>query len=163
EPRLMLSAVTTHHAVTDVSHSVASGADIAPGVHGYDPTNLSNPAAPPMPGQLLTPWDVKALLQRAAAAADVNTAIIAVVDPNGTILGVRVENGVSPQITNNTINRVFAIDGAVSLARTGAFFGNDQAPLTSRTIQDISQTTITQREVDSNPDVPNPGGNSTLY
>src|SRR5207302_3801528 len=53
--------------------------------------------------------------------------------------------------------------GAVSLARTGAFFGNDQAPLTSRTIQDISQTTITQREVESNPDVPNPGGNSTLY
>src|SRR5262249_58837603 len=47
--------------------------------------------------------------------------------------------------------------------RTGAFFGNDQAPLTSRTIQLISQTTITQREVQSNPDVPNPDGNSTLY
>ena len=51
---------------------------------------------------------------------------------------------------------VFAIDGAVSLARTGAYFANDQAPLTSRTIQEISQTTITQREVQSNPDVPDP-------
>src|SRR5262249_41598548 len=32
-----------------------------------------------------------------------------------------------------------------------AMFANDTAPLTSRTIQFISQTTITQREVESNP------------
>ena len=50
----------------------------------------------------------------------------------------------------------FAIDGAVAEARTGAFFANNQAPLTSRTIQFISQTTITQREVDSDPNVPDP-------
>ena len=99
----------------------------------------------------------------AAAAANVNNAIIAVVDRNGTILGVRVESGVSPDITGNTTNLVFAVDGAVSLARTGAYFANDSAPLTSRTIQQISQTTITQREVDSNPDVPSDNGNSTLY
>ena len=61
-------------------------------------------------------------------------------------LGVRVESGVSPDITGNTTNLVFAVDGAVSLARTGAYFANDTAPLTSRTIQQISQTTITQRE-----------------
>ena len=35
---------------------------------------------------------------------------------------------------------VFAIDGAVAKARTGAFFGNNQAPLTSRTVQFISQS-----------------------
>jgi uncharacterized protein GlcG (DUF336 family) len=92
-----------------------------------------------------------------------NDAIIAVVDRNGTILGVRIESGVAPQIITNITNRVFAIDGAVSLARTGAYFGNDQAPLTSRTIQEISQTTMTQREVQANPDVPNPNGDSTLY
>ena len=92
-----------------------------------------------------------------------NGAIIAVVDRNGTILGVRVESGVSPDITGNTTNLVFAVDGAVSLVRTGAYFANDSAPLTSRTIQQISQTTITQREVDSNPDVPSDNGNSTLY
>jgi uncharacterized protein GlcG (DUF336 family) len=133
---------------------ITSGALIAPGVHGFDPAN---------PADLLTTTQVSALLQRAAATVNVNDAIIAVVDRNGTILGVRVESGVSPLITGNVINRVFAIDGAVALARTGAYFGNDQAPLTSRTIQMISQTTVTQREVQSNPNVPNPNGNSTLY
>jgi uncharacterized protein GlcG (DUF336 family) len=162
EERVLLHA-SARYKVADVSSTVASGADIAPGVHGYDPTNPINPSAPPEAQQLLTTSDVKALLERAAAATSLNNAIIAVVDRNGTILGVRVENGVSPQITQNTTNLIFAIDGAVSLARTGAYFGNDQAPLTSRTVQDISQTTITQREVDSNPDVPDPGGDSTIY
>ena len=137
--------------------------ELPPGTIGYDPSNPSNPSAKPNPDQLLTTSDVKALLERAAAAVDLNDAIIAVVDRNGTILGVRVESGVSPQITGNTTNLVFAIDGAVSEARTGAYFANDTAPLTSRTIQEISQTTITQRVVDSNPDVPDPNGDSTLY
>jgi uncharacterized protein GlcG (DUF336 family) len=171
ENRALLSTPGLHvakaaklpQATADVSQSVASGADIAPGVHGYNPMNLTNPSAPPLPDQLLTTADVQALLERAAAAVNRNDAIIAVVDRNGTILGVRVESGVSPLITGNTTNLTFAIDGAVSLARTGAFFGNDQAPLTSRTIQMISQTTNTQREVDSNPDVPDPNGSSTVY
>jgi uncharacterized protein GlcG (DUF336 family) len=131
-------------------------------VQGYDPTNPTDPTAPPEPDQVLTKTDVQTLLARAAASVNLNGAIIAVVDRNGTILGVRVESGVSPQITDNKTNLVFAIDGAVSLARTGAYFGNDQAPLTSRTIQEISQTTVTQREVQSNPDVPDPNGDSTL-
>ncbi len=175
EGRVLLSGSTGHAAVGGQEHAahvalgkanrqaITSGALIAPGVHGYDPTNLVDPSAPPLASQLLTTQDVNALLQRAAAAVNVNGAIIAVVDRNGTILGVRVESGVSPDITGNTTNLVFAIDGAVSLARTGAYFGNDAAPLTSRTIQEISQTTVTQREVDSNPDVPSDNGNSTLY
>src|SRR5271166_565024 len=137
--------------------------ELPPGTIGYDPSNPSNPSAKPNPDQLLTTSDVEALLERAAAAVDLNDAIIAVVDRNGSILGVRVESGVSPQITGNTTNLVFAIDGAVSEARTGAYFANDTAPLTSRTIQEISQTTITQREVQSNPNVPDPDGDSTLY
>jgi uncharacterized protein GlcG (DUF336 family) len=104
----------------------------------------------------LTALEVKQLLFRAAAADAHQDAIIAIVDRNGRILGVRVEGGVSPLITGNLINRVFAIDGAVAEARTGAFFGNGQAPLTSRTVQFISQTTITRREVNSNPDFNNP-------
>ena len=55
---------------------------------------------------------------------------------------------------------VFAIDGALAKARTGAFFANNQAPLTSRTVQFISQTTITQREVESDPSITDP--NSTV-
>ena len=101
------------------------GGELAPGMVGYDPSSSNN---------LLTTTDVQALLQRAAAAVNRNDAIIAVVDRNGTILGVRVESGVSSQVTANPTNCVFAIDGAVSLARTGAYFGNNQAPLTSRTI-----------------------------
>src|SRR5207237_8068103 len=96
---------------------------------------------------------------RAAAASASNDAIIAGVDRGGNILGVRVEGGVSPAIVNNPDTLTFAIDGAVAKARTAAFFANNQAPLTSRTVQFISQSTITQREVNSNPDITNP--NST--
>ncbi|HEX5272338.1 MAG TPA: hypothetical protein VFW33_17695, partial [Gemmataceae bacterium] len=56
---------------------------------------------------------------------------------------------------------VFAIDGAVSLARTGAFFSSNQAPITSRTVRFLSQSTITQREVESDPNIADQ--NSTQY
>lgn len=102
----------------------------------------------------LTKGEVNALLQRAGAASASQDAIIVIVDRNGTILGVRVEDGVSPVLTGSIDQLTFAIDGAVAKARTGAFFGNNQAPLTSRTVQFISQSTITEREVDSNPNIP---------
>jgi uncharacterized protein GlcG (DUF336 family) len=102
---------------------------------------------------VLLAGEVDQLLSRAAAASASRDAIIAVVDRMGDILGVRVESGVSPRITTNPVNLVFAIDGAVAEARTGAFFANDNAPLTSRTVQFISQSTITRREVKSNPDI----------
>ena len=107
------------------------------------------------PTTLCTP-EVEILLDRASAATPSEHAIIAIVDRGGHILGVRVEDevvGAGPdQISvGDTATLVFAIDGAVAKARTAAFFANNQAPLTSRTIQFISQTTITQREVDSNP------------
>ncbi len=159
----MLLSAAARHAKADVSSAALSGADIAPGVHGFDPAESNTPGLASADEPLLTPSDVQALLQRAAAATSLNSAIIAVVDRNGTILGVRVESGVSPDITDNVANKVFAIDGAVSLARTGAYFANDTANLTSRLVQEISQTTITQREVDSNPDVPDPNGDSTVY
>jgi uncharacterized protein GlcG (DUF336 family) len=111
-------------------------------------------AAADPPSGTLTRDDVTKLLARAAAATKSDNAIVAVVDRNGDILGVRVESGVSPAITSNPETLTFAIDGAVSEARTGAFFANDQAPLTSRTVQFISQSTVTQREVQSDPNIP---------
>lgn len=111
------------------------------------------------PQQTITAGEVDALLRRAAAASITSDAIIAIVDRNGRILGVRVESGVAPEITGNVGNLVFAVDGAVAKARTGAFFGNNQAPLTSRTIQFISQSTFTEREINSNPNITDP--NST--
>lgn len=99
----------------------------------------------------LSQTEVLQLLDRASAASASNDAIIAIVDRNGTILGVRVEQGVLDQFAGDDAGLIFAIDGAVAKARTAAFFANDTAPLTSRLVQFISQSTITQREVEGNP------------
>ena len=99
--------------------------------------------------------DVTQLLNRASVASPSNNAIIAIVDRNGNILGVRQEQDVINTISDPA-TLAFATDGAVSLARTAAFFANDTAPLTSRTIEDLSQTTILQREVQANPNSTDP-------
>ncbi len=141
ESRAMLSGATMIVAPKMVSTKAA--AVVAPAIVPPEPT--------------ITASDVEGLLNRAAAAANTQQAIIAVVDRSGNILGVRVEAQV-PIFDQTTM--VFAIDGAVSLARTGAFFasGGDRGvasagPLTSRTVEFISQSTITQREVESSPDL----------
>ena len=110
--------------------------------------------------------EVQALLEKASMATASEDAIIAVVDRSGHILGVRAEQGVLDAIPDID-TRVFAIDGAIAEARTAAFFSNGDptnidnfspngtlAPLTSRTVRFISQSTITQREVESNPNIP---------
>lgn len=104
----------------------------------------------------LQPAEVQELLKRAAGATASEDAIIAVVDRGGRILGVRVEAGVDPGVQADVAKLVFAVDGAVAKARTGALFGNAGAPLTSRTIQFISQSTMVQRVVESNPNVADP-------
>ncbi len=88
-------------------------------------------------------------------------AIIAVVDRAGRILGVRCEQGVLNMYAGRTNDLCFAIDGAVAKARTAASFASGSpgfadgiAPLTSRTVRFISQSTVTQREVQSNPNDP---------
>lgn len=101
----------------------------------------------------LSAADVQQLLQRAAAASSTQDAIIAVVDRGGHILGVRTEAGVDAAYAGRTNDLIFAIDGAVSLARTGAFFSSNSGALTSRTVRFLSQSTITEREVDSNPNI----------
>lgn len=118
------------------------------------PALVSSQNAPTPP--ILTEANVMQLLARASVATASNDAIIAIVDRGGNLLGVVTENGVSPALLANLDTKVFAIDGAIAKARTAAFFANDTAPLTSRTIQFISQTTITQREVESNPNLTDP-------
>ena len=97
--------------------------------------------------------EVKTLLSRASMATPSKDAIIAIVDRAGQILGVRVEEDVQSAFAGRPQDLVFAIDGAVAKARTAAFFSNSEAPLTSRTIRFISQSTMTQREVESNPNI----------
>ncbi len=105
---------------------------------------------------LITQSDVDLLLRRASMATISQDAIIAVVDRSGRILGVRVERDVEATYAGRPNDLVFAIDGAVAKARTAAFFSNGEAPLTSRTIRFISQSTMTQREVESNPNITDP-------
>lgn len=106
------------------------------------------------PDNLLEAEEVRTLLKRASAATPSNDGIIAVVDRSGRILGVRVEAGVSASLQADPKQLAFAIDGAVAKARTAAFFSSNAAPLTSRTIRFISQSTVTQREVESSPTNP---------
>lgn len=101
----------------------------------------------------LTAGEVQVLLERAAAASASNDAVIAVVDRNGTLLGAQVEGGIAPQIATNPILLVYAVDGALAEARGGAMFANDTAPITSRTVGFIAQSTVTQREVESIPSI----------
>jgi uncharacterized protein GlcG (DUF336 family) len=143
--------------------------DLPPGFTGFvdvdndmvlspaDALNVINGLNPnaPVVNQSITiiASDVKALLDRASAASSTSAdAIIAIVDRGGAILGVRVGNNIN--MDNPT--EVFAIDGAVAKARTAAFFANQGAPLTSRTVRMISQSTITQREVEANPNIADP-------
>ncbi|MBZ5660414.1 MAG: heme-binding protein [Acidobacteriia bacterium] len=92
----------------------------------------------PPPVTSLSASDITALVQAAAQAADPNTMVIAVVDRAGRVLGVYRKPAAPTLVTGNFGSQVDANELAVSLARTGAFFSNDQAPLSSRTVRFIS-------------------------
>ncbi|HZL88089.1 MAG TPA: hypothetical protein VFB96_06900 [Pirellulaceae bacterium] len=136
-----------------VDSTTAEGED--PGIMLAPVPSLYDPVNDPLQS-VLTDGEVEILLARAAAASASEDAIISIVDRNGRILGVRTEQDVVTALGGDVNKLVFAIDGAVAKARTAAFFASDGAPLTSRTIRNLSQSTITQREVESNPTVPNP-------
>ena len=96
------------------------------------------PATPPPTPQALTQSDVTAVVQAAATAAQSDTMAIAVVDRLGRILAVY-EGPSAPALVPGNFGAMVPPDElAVSLARTGAFFSNDQAPLSSRTVRFIS-------------------------
>ncbi len=107
----------------------------------------------------LTAGEVAQTLAYATTVTPSNDAIIAIVDRQGRILGVRVEDGVNAGITGDAGLLAFSIDGAVAKARTAAFFANGDpvngtlAPITSRLVRFISQTTNTFRDVNSNPNL----------
>jgi len=97
------------------------------------------PAAPPPPvPQTLTQSDVTVVVQAAATAAQSDTMAISVVDRLGRILAVYVGPSAPATVTGNFGALVATDELAVSLARTAAFFSNDQAPLSSRTVRYIS-------------------------
>jgi uncharacterized protein GlcG (DUF336 family) len=87
--------------------------------------------------QPLQAADVQNIVQAAVNSANVDM-VVAVVDRAGFVLGVfRTQNAPATAVGNfgQTLD---ANDIALALARTGAFFSNDQAPLSSRTVRFIS-------------------------
>ncbi len=98
----------------------------------------STPVTPPIPAvEALQVVDVQNIVQAAVNSGSVDMAV-AVVDRAGFVLGVfRTQNAPAAAVGN--FGQVQdANDVAVALARTGAFFSNDQAPLSSRTVRFIS-------------------------
>lgn len=93
--------------------------------------------SPPAPAAALTAADVQSVVQNAAASVDA-AVTIAVTDRAGNVLAVYRKNGAQAISTGNFGATVDTADLAVSLARTGSFFSNDQAPLSSRTVRFIS-------------------------
>jgi uncharacterized protein GlcG (DUF336 family) len=88
----------------------------------------------------LTAQDVTDATRGAARAIGRTNIVIAVVDRGGNILGVYLgpTANAGDQVVGNFGVLVPATDYAIGLARTGAFFSNDQAPLSSRTVRFIS-------------------------
>ena len=97
---------------------------------------------PPPPADApLTQAEVQTIVQNAALAVDGSTMAIAVVDRRGDVLAVYNKPGVVPGTTKDIGNFGTSVDVddlAVALARTAAYFSNDQAPLSSRTVRFIS-------------------------
>src|SRR5579863_2434106 len=93
---------------------------------------------PPPATETLLQADVQMVVQAAATAAQSDAMAIAVVDRMGRILAVYVGPSAPATSAGNFGAAIPTADLAVALARTGAFFSNDQAPLSSRTVRFIS-------------------------
>src|SRR5712692_4409491 len=96
----------------------------------------ANPPPPPPPVPL-SAADVQQVVENAAKSLDAPM-VIAVADRAGKILAVFQNAGAPTTSTGNFSVAVDSKELAVSLARTAAFFSNNQAPLSSRTVRFIS-------------------------
>ena len=102
---------------------------------GGSATPVSTP--PPSVVQPLQASDVQNIVQAAVDSLNLDM-VVAVVDRAGFVLGVFRTQNAPTTATGNFGQVQDASDLAVALARTGAFFSNDQAPLSSRTVRFIS-------------------------
>jgi len=96
----------------------------------------SNSQAPPVETPL-TVSDVTNVVQNAVQSVNAPM-VVAIADRSGNILAIFETPGAPTTSTGNFGLTVPADELAVSLARTAAFFSNDQAPLSSRTVRFIS-------------------------
>jgi uncharacterized protein GlcG (DUF336 family) len=103
---------------------------------GGGSTALVSPSPPPIV-QPLQVSDVQNIVQAAVNSVNVDM-VVAVVDRAGFVLAIFRTQNAPGTATGNFGQAQDANDLAVALARTGAFFSNDQAPLSSRTVRFIS-------------------------
>jgi uncharacterized protein GlcG (DUF336 family) len=96
------------------------------------------PPGPPPETETLSQADVQMVVEAAATAAQSDAMAIAVVDRLGRILAIYVGPSAPATSEGNFGGLIPTADLAVALARTGAFFSNDEAPLSSRTVRFIS-------------------------
>jgi uncharacterized protein GlcG (DUF336 family) len=101
-------------------------AAISGGVQSNSATIPAAAAADPIQ---LSAAEVQTLALNAASVAAGNGMAVAIVDRAGNPLAIYTR----PSATND------AVEKALSLARTGAFFSNQQTPLSSRTVRSISR------------------------
>ncbi|HTZ95063.1 MAG TPA: heme-binding protein [Terriglobales bacterium] len=101
-------------------------------------SSFANSTDPPPSGPTpLTASDVTAVVEDAVQSVNAPM-VVAVADRGGNILAIFDTPG-APATTTGNFNQVQdAHEVAVALARTAAFFSNDQAPLSSRTVRFIS-------------------------
>ena len=104
---------------------------------GGSPSTLFNP--PPAAPIQLTVADVMTIVQNAVTSVNAPM-VVAVVDRAGNILAVFQTKPGPPMMSMNLGQMVRSDDLAVGLARTAAYFSNDAAPLSSRTVRFISGT-----------------------
>jgi uncharacterized protein GlcG (DUF336 family) len=97
------------------------------------------PIAPQVTTQIdsLTSTEVQAVVQATASSVS-DGLVIAVVDRAGRVLAVYKKQDAPTTATGNFGKPADPSELAVGLARTAAFFSNDQAPLSSRTVRYIS-------------------------
>jgi uncharacterized protein GlcG (DUF336 family) len=138
--------VQSRHALQHRQKMLALGVALAVGIAGVLALLLigcgggstSPVVAPPVLAvQALQAADVQNIVTAAVNSVNVDM-VVAVVDRAGFVLGVFRTQNAPATAPGNFGQAQNANDVAVALARTGAFFSNDQAPLSSRTVRFIS-------------------------
>ncbi len=104
------------------------------GAGGSASQNSDPPASGPTP---LTASDVTSVVQNAVESVNAPM-VVAVADRAGNILAIFDTPGAPATTIGNFSQVEDSHEVAVALARTAAFFSNDQAPLSSRTVRFIS-------------------------
>ena len=114
------------------------GAALALAGCGATGTPSVTPVPPPAVSPNLTASQVQSLVAAVAEAANVDTMVIAVSDRAGRVLAVYRKPSAPATTPGNFGAAVDTNELAVSLARTAAFFSNDQAPISSRSVRFLS-------------------------